>query len=201
MLKALFLDLGNVMLSYDPRAMVEPWTQSTADRDEIIRALFQHPDWGRSDDGAITQAQLRENTRLRLPSRLHAALDKVLDHWPEYLLPLPGAEAFVRDMKARGFKLYALSNAPLRYRQFRKNLKLLDLFDGEVISALVGFSKPGAEIFKYALSAFSLAPEACFFVDDLAPNVEGAARCGIDGCVFDGDYQKLSDLILSKNSV
>ncbi len=200
MIKNLLLDLGNVTLSYDPIKMTEPWVDSEADRDEILRAVFHHPDWGKGDDGSLTEAQLKENARGRLPERLHPALDQVIAHWPEYLTPLPGAEDFMREMKARGIKLYALSNAPSRYAEFKKAIPLLELFDGEVISALVGLAKPGQEFFHYALDTLSLKPEECFFVDDLAPNAAGALRSGIQSCVFDGDYGSLAALIEQKNS-
>jgi len=199
-IKNLLLDLGNVTLCYDPKAMVEPWVKNEADRDQILRAVFLHPDWGKGDCGDITEAELRENARKRLPERLHPALDDVLLHWPEYLTPLRGAEEFMLDMKARGMKLYALSNAPLRYSQFKEDIPLLKLFDGEVISALIGRSKPGAEFFQYALDAFSLDPEECLFADDLEPNVLGARACGIPACVFGGDYGALTALIEQNNS-
>ncbi len=195
MIKNLLLDLGNVTLSFDPKAMIAPWVENEADRDQILRAVFLHPDWSRGDDGGITEAELRENARGRLPERLHGALDDVLLHWPEYLTPLPGAEEFMLDMKARGKKLYALSNAPLRYSEFRKDLPLLDLFDGEVISALIGHAKPNADFFRYALDTYSLDPEECLFADDLERNVLGARALGIKACVFDGDYEALAALV------
>lgn len=200
MIKNLLLDLGNVTLCYDPKMMTEPWVENDADRDEILRALFSHPDWGRCDDGSLTEDKLLENARGRLPERLYPALLNVLEHWPEYLTPLPGAEDFLRDMKSRGFKLYALSNAPARYTDFKTNIPLLRLFDGEVISALIGCAKPGPEFFQYALGAFELDPKECFFVDDLSPNAAGAQACGIQSLVFDGDYRALTALIEEKNA-
>ena len=200
MIKNLLLDLGNVTLSFNPVKMTDPWVADEADRDEIIRALFAHPDWGRGDDGSLTEDEIFRNARGRLPERLYPALSNILLHWPESLTPLPGAEDFLRAMKARGFKLYALSNAPARYAQFKANIPILKLFDGEVISALVGRSKPGAAFFRYALDTFHLNPAECLFVDDLAPNAAGAQSLGIMSYVFDGDYRRLTALIDEKNA-
>jgi putative hydrolase of the HAD superfamily len=200
MIKNLLVDLGNVMLAYDPRAMAAAWVQNDADQDAIIAALFAHSDWAEYDRGAITEDQLCKNARARLPQRLHGALGRVIGTWSDHLTPLPGAADFLRRMKAAGRRVYALSNAPARYDQFKKDISLLELFDGEIISARLGFSKPGPEIFRYALKAYALNPEECFFIDDLAVNVEGAARCGIDGCVFDGDYHALEALIDKKSA-
>ncbi len=200
MIKNLLMDLGNVTLSYDPVKMTEPWVDGEADRDAIIRALFGHPDWGRGDDGSLTEEEIFRNARGRLPERLHPALSNIRVHWPEYLTPLPGAEAFLRSMKARGMKLYALSNAPVRYAQFKDGIPILKLFDAEVISALIGRAKPGAAFFEYAMDTLCLNPAECLFADDLAPNVAGAQRCGIPSVLFDGDYRKLTALIDEKNA-
>jgi putative hydrolase of the HAD superfamily len=195
MLKNLLLDLGNVTLRFDPVVMTAPWVENEADRDEIIRAVFTHPDWGKGDDGSLTEDQILKNAKGRLPRRLHPALEKVIEHWPEYLKPLPGAEEFLRAMKARGFKLFILSNAPARYEQFKTNKPILNLFDGEVISALVGYSKPGVEFFRCALDTFHLKAEECFFVDDIPVNAAGAEAAGIQSYVFDGDYRALTSRI------
>ncbi len=200
MIKNLLLDLGNVTFQYDPRKMTAPWVENESDREEIVQALFAHPDWGKGDDGSLTEAQIEKNARGRLPERLHPALKKVIEHWPEYLTPLPGAEEFLLDMKSRGYKVYALSNAPVRYAEFKKDMPILKLFDGEVISALVGCSKPGPEIFQYALSTFNLRAEECLFVDDLPHNVAGAELLGIQSHLFKGDYRALTALIEEKNS-
>jgi hypothetical protein len=82
-IKNLLMDLGNVTLSYDPVKMTEPWVDGEADRDAIIRALFGHPDWGRGDDGSLTEEEIFRNARGRLPERLHPALSNIRVHWPE----------------------------------------------------------------------------------------------------------------------
>jgi len=192
MVKNLLLDLGNVLVRFDPAEMIRPWADNDADRDEILRAVFRHPDWARGDDGSLTEAEILENARGRLPERLHPALSNVIAHWPEHLSPLPGSEDFLRRMKARGYKLYALSNAPARYLEFKRDLPMLKLLDGEAISALIGHSKPGVEFFRWALDAFHLNAAECFFADDAPRNVAGAEAAGIKGCVFDGDYRALA---------
>jgi putative hydrolase of the HAD superfamily len=199
-IKNLLLDLGNVTLLYDPNTMAAPWVENEADRDEIVHALFLHPDWSKGDDGSLTETQMHENARGRLPKRLHPALSNVIAHWPEYMTPLPGAEEFLIDMKARGLKLYALSNAPTRYADFKANYPILKLFDGEVISALIGRAKPSRTFFEYALETFDLNPSECLFVDDLAHNAAGAEACGIEAVVFHGDFDQLRAVIEQRNA-
>jgi epoxide hydrolase-like predicted phosphatase len=53
------------------------------------------------------------------------------------------------------------------------------LFDLIVISGEVGLRKPDPAIYRYAARGLGLRPEECIFVDDLPPNVRGAAAVGM----------------------
>jgi epoxide hydrolase-like predicted phosphatase len=54
-----------------------------------------------------------------------------------------------------------------------------DLFDGVVISGLVGIRKPAPEIYAMGAEAVGLPPEACVFVDDLGFNLKPAKELGM----------------------
>lgn len=56
-----------------------------------------------------------------------------------------------------------------------------ELFDVVVISGEVGMRKPEARIYELAADRLGLAPQQCVFVDDLAPNIQGAAEVGMLG--------------------
>ena len=56
-----------------------------------------------------------------------------------------------------------------------------ELFDVTVISGEVGMRKPDPEIYLLCAERLGLPPSACVFVDDLAPNVRGAAAVGMVG--------------------
>ncbi|MDQ6648564.1 MAG: HAD family phosphatase [Actinomycetota bacterium] len=56
-----------------------------------------------------------------------------------------------------------------------------EVFDIVVISGEVGMRKPEAAIYRYAARELGLPPEQCVFVDDLAPNIRGAAGVGMVG--------------------
>lgn len=56
-----------------------------------------------------------------------------------------------------------------------------ELFDTVVISGEVGLRKPDPRIYRLAASQLGVLPAHCVFVDDLAPNVRGAAAVGMVG--------------------
>ena len=54
-----------------------------------------------------------------------------------------------------------------------------ELFDGVVISGVVGIRKPAPEIYAMGAQAVGLAPDECVFVDDLGFNLKPAKELGM----------------------
>jgi epoxide hydrolase-like predicted phosphatase len=84
----------------------------------------------------------------------------------------------VRRVRQAGFKTALLSNSwGLDYP--REGWE--ELFDVTVISGEVGMRKPEPEIYELCARQLDLPPSDCVFIDDLAPNVHGAAAVGMVG--------------------
>jgi epoxide hydrolase-like predicted phosphatase len=83
----------------------------------------------------------------------------------------------VRAARGAGIRTGMVSNSwgVDRYPQ-----ELMDeLFDGIVISGLVGIRKPAPEIYAMGAEAVGLAPADCVFVDDLGFNLKPAKELGM----------------------
>ena len=66
------------------------------------------------------------------------------------------------------------------------------MFDGVIISADHKLLKPEKEIYEKLYETFGLNPSECFFIDDVAANIEGAAATGMQGhCYCHGDLDIL----------
>ena len=88
-----------------------------------------------------------------------------------------------------------LSNA---HDQLPADLALLGLagaFDEVIGSAAVGLAKPDPRIYELAARTFGVTVSECFFIDDLAPNIEAAKALGMDGVVFTSAAQLRVDLV------
>lgn len=97
----------------------------------------------------------------------------------------------LRHAKAAGLSTGLLSNSwGLGYPRDHWD----ELFDAVVISGEVGMRKPEARIFHLAAEKLELEPEACVFVDDLAPNVRGAAAVGMVGVHHITPQQTIEEL-------
>lgn len=93
---------------------------------------------------------------------------------------IPGMRALVQRLRAAGVPLYLLTNMPAPvFEARRQKYRVLQLFDGAVVSGEEGVLKPSREIFRRLIIRFELAPERTLFIDDSEANVDGARAAGL----------------------
>src|SRR3954452_23313980 len=190
-LRALVVDYGGVLTSPLQDAM-----QSWCEDDEVDAALFRRVmrEWlGTSygDEAATNPVHALERGEIAIPEferelakRLHTHDGRPVA--PEGLLgrmfsgfrheaPMLAA---VRTARRQGLKTALLSNSwGLDYP--RETWE--GAFDVVVISGEVGMRKPEPAIYLHTAQLLGLEPAECVFVDDLAPNVQGAVSVGMVG--------------------
>ena len=112
------------------------------------------------------------------------------------LWPKEGMKEIIEDLLSRGFKLYILSNAGLRFRDFQYKIPYVDAFSGILVSAEEKMLKPSVEIFERLCEKFDIKAEECLFIDDLQGNVDGAQAAHLQGyCFADGDVKRLGQFL------
>lgn len=193
MIQNIVLDMGNVLLDYNPEVCLNKFLDSEEDRAVIRQELFQGPEWIQGDLGYLKDEERFTPVSARVPKRLHPKLKQCVEQWDMCMLPLPGAREFCADAKEKGFRLYVLSNASDAFYRYFPNFRPLDYFDGIVVSADVHIIKPDIRIYQYLMEKYSLKPEECFFIDDREDNVEGAKNAGMNGAVFRGDFEEIKE--------
>ncbi|MBQ8604491.1 MAG: HAD-IA family hydrolase [Oscillospiraceae bacterium] len=105
------------------------------------------------------------------------------------------AVATLKELKARGYRSYILSNNFPELPQIITRQGLDEYFDGVVVSALVGFDKPRKEIFDYARKMAGK-PHHCIMIgDNPADDIKGAKLAGFQTILvndrhpdYNGDY-------------
>jgi epoxide hydrolase-like predicted phosphatase len=105
--------------------------------------------------------------------------------------PQPTMLTALRRARAGGLSTALLSNSwGLDYPREGWD----ELFDAVVISGEVGLRKPQPEIYQLAATRLGHRPEECVFVDDLAPNIRGAATTGMVGILHRDPEQTIDEL-------
>jgi putative hydrolase of the HAD superfamily len=92
----------------------------------------------------------------------------------------PETEKLIRDLKAAGFQTAVLSNMVQEFvDRVKETLPVLSIPDVGIYSCNVDAIKPEEKIYRILLSQLGCAAEELVFFDDVAVNVEAAAKLGI----------------------
>ncbi|KAK8537468.1 hypothetical protein V6N13_042397 [Hibiscus sabdariffa] len=109
--------------------------------------------------------------------------------------PPDGASETIFLLKNAGVKVAVVSNFDTRLRKVLKELNVIDLFDGVIISSEVGYEKPDARIFKAALDQIDMEADQVVHVgDDLKADKMGANAVGIDCWLWGKDVKTFTDI-------
>lgn len=190
MIKNIILDMGNVLLDFNPRKAVELFFDTEEDKQLIIKELFHGPEWGAGDYGTITNEERYDLVKERVPVNLHGRLQQCVREWFITMTPLPGADEFIHKIKEAGYSIYILSNACNGFYEYFPKFCPLDFFDGVVVSSDLHIVKPDPRIYEYIMQKYNLKPKECLFMDDREDNVAAAINAGMLGYVFPGAYQE-----------
>ncbi|MDO5399609.1 MAG: HAD family phosphatase [Eubacteriales bacterium] len=190
MIQNIVFDMGGVLLHFDPALFVSRVDASPEDRALLLEAVFHNPLWIEMDRGTATEAEAYADMCRRLPRHLHGQARALL-YWWQDILPMEGMEALIWELKAKGYGLYVLSNAPTNLHAYFSRIPGADCMDGLVVSADHHLLKPQRELYEVLLNKYRLRPETCFFIDDMPANVEGARAAGMSAARFTGDAAQL----------
>ncbi len=106
--------------------------------------------------------------------------------------------ALVHRLRALGYGVHLGTNQE-RHRgsYMRSVLGFDDLFDVSCYSCELGFAKPDVDFFREAARRIGADPSTILFIDDLAPNVEGAREAGLmaEHWHFEHGHDILLDLL------
>ena len=180
------------MIKYQPTLMTAKYTESPEDELTISEVLFDRLYWDALDDGTITDEEIIEASKKRLPERYHTLLPKIYYNWIYNLPEVEGMNALVASLRAKyGVGIYLLSNISEYFADNAGEIRALKHFDRCFFSAKMGLTKPDPEIFLTVCREVSTDPSEALFIDDSAKNIEGAKRAGLTTYLFDGDAKKL----------
>ena len=189
MLKNVIFDFGGVVCEYKPDDIVRRYFDD-ADCPLVKDVLYR--DWASLDAGTSDYESYAEATARLLPERLRENVRAFFDGWFRTLPPIEDNWALIARLKARGFGVFLLSNAPTAFAEGMDAIAALRMMDGKIVSAPERLIKPDAAIYRLAMARFGVRPEETLFVDDTPVNVDGAVACGMHGHWFNGDSAALA---------
>lgn len=175
-IRAIFFDLGNVLLSLE-------WSQAD-------RALQQHCNLTSKEIGDRFMVCRFKEFELGVlsPDEFFSEVkhsigfpgqtDQLAHICSDMFVPIQAHIDIARALKNR-YKLAILSNTNKTHIDFIQNrFEILDIFDAHIYSHRVHARKPDPRIYGAALETLQVNAEESLFIDDLEQNVEGARKLG-----------------------
>ena len=194
MIKAVLLDLGNVIVPVDfSRCHAAFGEVCSFPPEEIPRRLRGTGLVERFETGRIAPEAFADEVCGILGMKV--AYRQFWNIWSRIFLPhtlLP--EAMIEGLRRRQ-RLLLLSNTnAIHFAMIEERYPLLRHFDDYVLSFRVGAMKPSPAIYREAIARAGCRPEECFFTDDVGPFVEAARQEGIDAVQFQSREQLEAEL-------
>ena len=194
MIKAFVFDLGNVIVSFNHRKIVEQ-LQRVCEKasEEIFAEAISSTLVQAYNVGKITSAEFFDSVNRSL--KLEMDFADFSRAWnctfeADPIIPEP----FIKKL-SESYRLLVLSDTnALHFDFIMENFSILNHFDDFVLSHKIGAVKPSTEIFRAVIEKAECLPEECIFIDDVEKNVEGARRNGLNALHFISIEQLEADL-------
>ncbi len=187
-------DLGAVLIDWNPRYVFRSMFADEESMEHFLATVCT-PAWNAEQDRGRTLAEATAILVAQHPE--HADLiEAYYDRWDDMVgEPIEGTVALVRQLKADGVRLVALSNwSAETFPRARPRLGFLDDFDGVLVSGTVGLIKPDPAIYLLLVERHAVDVRHSIFVDDSERNVEAAADLGFDAIHFRSPEQLRDEL-------
>ena len=185
----LIFDFGGVICDFNRDTLIDAFCNDAEDHEKLKSAIFR--DWDKLDAGETNYFAYAAATSALLPERLRPISERFFEQWPSKMPPMADTWALMARLKAEGYNVYILSNAPVIFEESIRAFPIVRLVDGIVISAPIRMSKPDKAIYAYALKKFGIRPEESLFIDDNPVNAQAAKQVGMAGYAFDKDVDAL----------
>ena len=186
MIRNIVFDIGMVLADFRYDAYMR---EDLGFSDQVVKAftdrLIKGGIWDELDLGVRETEDIIDEMKSRVseyPKEAEAFFDGMIDIIRTY----PYSKPWIESLKARGYKVYLLSNYPRdAYKMHEaKHFDFASVVDGKVISGIERMSKPDPRIYRLLCERYSLIPGECVFLDDREVNIKAAIAEGMQGIVF-----------------
>lgn len=181
MIQTILFDLGNVIVFFSQKKMIQQLSECSGLPIETIQKLMIYRD--QYEAGLIPTEKLYQLFANLSPKKfsqrdfLHAASDIFTPN--EAIFPL------IQTLKDKNFRLILLSNtSSAHFEYLQPKLPILNLFDQKILSYEIKACKPESKIFQEAMKAAQCSPQECFYTDDIEEYILAAKKHKIDAEIF-----------------
>lgn len=195
MIKTVIFDLGNVLISWNPRNLYRKIFEDEAAM-EYFLANITTMEWNEQQDAGRKWAVATEILLEKHPE-FEAEIRAYFDRWTEMLNgAIEGTVEILKEIHgSKKYRLYALTNwSDELFHHATERFDFLELFEGIVVSGNEGMKKPDLRIYNLILERYNIEAETAVFIDDSQRNIEAAQKVNIHAIHFQSPEQLRTDL-------
>jgi putative hydrolase of the HAD superfamily len=187
MIQAVAWDFGNVLAAFSHRQACEQLAALTGGRhsaDAVQEWIFASGRHARIEEGTLAAGEFLAD--LIAMFEIAAPAEEVARAYSDIFVFHRSVSDLVRRLPPGMPCLLASNTDPLHWAFFSSRMAdVFRSFRHFVLSFEVGARKPKADFFTALIDRAGCRAGELLFIDDLAANVEGARRLGIDAVVFE----------------
>ena len=202
MIKNIIFDLGNVIINYNQKKIINNFTEKEEEIKYIYDEIFHAPEWTLMDLGDITNDEAIEIINKRNEFKYEKLTQEFLHEWYKKQPINRDIVEIAKILKNNGYNLFVLSNMANQTYEYFKNDEFFSLCTGIVISAHEHVKKPDEKVYRLLLDRYNLNAEECLFIDDddSGKNYETANKIGIKGrIIMPNQAEDVKKLLLEFN--
>lgn len=175
MIRNVVFDVGGVLVRLRYQPFIDYLSSAGIDMTDLPRWL-EHVDLASHERGEVSGEEMLG--RIAAMAARPLDRDELRQRWLDMFDR--SAEMFeLAGALTSDYRVYLLSNVgDLHWEYLDQRYGLEQLTHGVIASFRVGAIKPSADIYREAERRLGLEPASTVFIDDLPPNVAGAAACG-----------------------
>ena len=185
MINTIIFDIGMVLVYFRWRELYKELGFQGEKFEKIAKATVFNPWWNEFDKGLISVEEIIEKYAISAPE-YKEEIKKIYEHANEFVEVYDYTFSWIREMKARGYKVYVLSNwSEIAYEENKDtHLAFIKEMDGGILSFREGLIKPDKKIYQLLCDRYGINPARAVFIDDNEANVKAAIEYGMNAIHF-----------------
>ncbi len=175
--------MGGVLLDLHGERAIAAFEQLGAIRtSDYVREFRTEDMFLGIEDGTMSTEEFCEAVRQNdVLSVDKAPNEAIITAWKELLNPLPASKReALETLRARGHRLFILSNTCELHWQFATQSIPTELFERCFVSYEMGLRKPDVAIYERVCAEAGISPADTLFIDDNPDNIAGANQAGLN---------------------
>ena len=184
MIKNLIFDFGKVLVCYDFPSFLKTIIDDEDECRKFEAVVCSEEFVSRCDLGEESFIDLIREYQEKYPHwkrQLQEYYDRQLDVMTG---EMPGMRDLITRLKAKGYRLYGLTNWSDAVYDVIGKFDILQMMDERLISSEELLIKPDVAIYDRLCEKFGLVKEECLFTDDKQINIDGAKAAGMSAVLF-----------------